>query len=67
MVMEEVIIHPDSEFIGHVYLQHSGADEWGKYCPRYQMYTIREEVDLKEAIAFRTATVWVVLQTLTGM
>lgn len=48
--MEEVTISPNSVFIGHSYLQHAGPAWRRKYCLRYHMYLILEEMEWKDAI-----------------
>lgn len=50
--MEEVTITPDAVSIGHVYVQHSGAEWRRKYFLRYHMYLILEEVELNDPISF---------------
>lgn len=50
--MKEVIIPSDSVFIVHSCLQHTGGEWQGEYFLQYHMHLIREELELKDTIAF---------------
>lgn len=48
--MKEIQIPAQSIFIGHGYVQHSGASWDGSRDLRYNMYIILESSELKDAI-----------------
>lgn len=56
--MKEVIISPDSEFIGHGYLQHASGERSLEQYLRYEMDLVLED-SWKMPLLFRTEAAWV--------
>ena len=52
MVMSQILIRPNSIFIGHGYLQHAGSGWCGFASLRYHMYLIPDDLLLPDAIHF---------------
>lgn len=51
-LIEEVEILLTFVFVGHRYVQHAHKECPGEYCTRYQNYSILENHELPDAIAF---------------
>lgn len=49
---EPVFQHPQNLFIGHVYLQHTGAEYLEHVNLRYHGYLTPEDYDLQDAIVY---------------
>lgn len=52
MRMKEVTITPSSVFIGHDYFHRAGGECKGKYCLRYHMHLVQEDVKPRDTVAF---------------
>lgn len=50
--MEKVTFPPNAVFSIRGYVQHAGREWHGKCCLWYHLYLVREDVQLKDAIAF---------------